>query len=190
VVLTKPASPRRRAILDAALECFVDHGYGATTIEAIRERSGASTGSVYHHFGSKEGIAAALYLDALRSYQAGAVAALHEGGVGALVRHHVAWIAESPDLARFLLAHRDPEVVAASRDELSSLNRAFFEDVRAWSAASDVRDLPLDLLHAVVLGPAQEWARHWLAGRAETDPKAAAALLADAAETAVRKEHR
>lgn len=188
MVLATHPSPRRRAILDAALECFVDHGYEATTIEAIRERSGASTGSVYHHFGSKEGIAAALYLDALRSYQAGAVAALHEGGVGALVRHHVAWIVESPDFARFLLAHRDPQVVAASRDELATLNRAFFDEVRAWSATSDVRDLPLDLLHAVVLGPAQEWARHWLAGRAETDPETAARVLADAAAVAVREE--
>lgn len=190
MVLVAPSSSRRRAILEAALDCFVEHGYEATTIEAIRERSGASTGSVYHHFGSKEGIAAALYLDALRSYQDGAVAALHEGGVGALVRHHVAWILESPDLARFLLAHRDPEVVAASRDELAALNRAFFEEVRAWAGASDVRELPLDLLHAVVLGPAQEWARHWLAGRAETDPETAAGVLAAAAETAVRKEHR
>jgi AcrR family transcriptional regulator len=190
VILAAPPSPRRRAILGAALECFVEHGYEATTIEAIRARSGASTGSVYHHFGSKEGIAAALYLDALRSYQDGAVAALHEGGVGALVRHHVRWIVGQPGRARFLLAHRDPEVVAASRDELAALNRSFFGEVRAWAATSEVRGLPLDLLHAVVLGPAQEWARHWLAGRAETDPETAADVLAAAAETAVRKEHR
>lgn len=188
MVLHPPATPRRRAILDAALECFVERGVEATTIEAIRDRSGASTGSVYHHFGSKEGIAAALYLDALGSYQEGAVAAMHERGIDGLVRHHVVWIAGSPDLARFLLAHRDPEVVAASRDELATLNRAFFDEVRAWAAASDVRDLPLDLLYAVTLGPAQEWARLWLAGRAETDPETAARILADAATVAIRKE--
>lgn len=186
MLLHVPATPRRRAILDAALECFVERGVEATTIEAIRERSGASTGSVYHHFGTKEGIAAALYLDALRSYQDDAVAALHEGGIGGLVRHHVAWIVESPDLGRFLLAHR--KVVTASRDELAALNRAFFDEVSAWAAASDVHDLPLDLLYAVTLGPAQEWARLWLAGRADTDPETAAGVLADAATVAVRKE--
>jgi AcrR family transcriptional regulator len=32
----------------------------------VRELSGASTGSIYHHFGDKEGLAAALYIEAMR----------------------------------------------------------------------------------------------------------------------------
>src|SRR5690349_25121687 len=67
---------RRQAILDAALECFSTLGYDQTTLADIRARSGASTGSIYHHFGSKERIAASLYLDGIHQTQAAGMAAL------------------------------------------------------------------------------------------------------------------
>jgi AcrR family transcriptional regulator len=40
--------------LDAALELFSTHGYGATSMRQISQRSGLSVGNLYHHFGSKE----------------------------------------------------------------------------------------------------------------------------------------
>jgi AcrR family transcriptional regulator len=68
---SSPRNDRRRAdILAAALECFTRSGYEATRIEDIRSRSGASIGSIYHHFGSKERIAAVLHVEAIRAYQA------------------------------------------------------------------------------------------------------------------------
>jgi AcrR family transcriptional regulator len=181
---------RREAILDAALECFVERGVAATTIEDVRAQSGASVGSIYHHFSGKEGIAAALYVAALRDYQAAALEALRAGGIRGLVEHYVEWIAADPQRARYLLTRREPEVARASRDELAELNRAFFAAIRAWVEASELRPLPLDLFHAVALGPAQEWARHWLSGRGDTEPAEAARVLADAAEAAIQKEPR
>ena len=56
---------RRTDILDAALEAFTVHGYSATSMSDLRRTTGASTGSLYHHFPSKEHLAAALYLEAL-----------------------------------------------------------------------------------------------------------------------------
>jgi AcrR family transcriptional regulator len=189
-MILEAARSRRDVILDAALECFAERGVAGTTIEDVRGRAGASVGSIYHHFGSKEGIAAALYVNALRDYQAGALEALRTGGVRALVEHYVDWIASNPERARYLLTRREPEVAQAARDELAEINRAFFTAVREWAQASGLRPLPLDLFHAVVLGPAQEWARHWLAGRGETEPAEAARVLADAAEAAIPKEPR
>ena len=52
---------RRDAILEAALEAF--DATGATAIEEVRRRSGASVGSIYHHFGNVDGVVAALYLE-------------------------------------------------------------------------------------------------------------------------------
>src|ERR1700674_3172631 len=75
------ASARRRAaIVAAALECFTRKGVAATTVEDLRRGSGASIGSIYHHFASKEHVAAALYLDALADYQRGMLVALQSGG--------------------------------------------------------------------------------------------------------------
>ncbi|MGA4603385.1 helix-turn-helix domain-containing protein, partial [Ectopseudomonas hydrolytica] len=47
---------RRQGIVAAAVAGDQVH----TTIEMIRDRSGASIGSLYHHFGNKERIIAAL----------------------------------------------------------------------------------------------------------------------------------
>src|ERR687889_726220 len=97
---------RKQEILAAALRGFAEKGLAGTTVEEVRRRSGASVGSIYHHFGDKEGIAAALYVDCLRQYQAGFRAVLAEGldaeaTVKALVRHHLRFVEADPDRARF-----------------------------------------------------------------------------------------
>src|SRR2546430_6168430 len=151
---------RREAILAAALRCFVREGYSATTIEDIRRESGASVGSLYHHFGGKDRIAAALYVEGLASYQDGFVVTLAEqddarAGVEALVRHHLRWVLGNPDLARFLLAMQETEVLAAASAELGGLNRIFFAAVRDWFARHpDLPDPPAELLETLLLRPA------------------------------------
>jgi AcrR family transcriptional regulator len=183
-----PAStPRREAILAAALHRFVRQGYTATTVEDICRDSGASVGSVYHHFGGKDRIAAALYVDSLAGYQAGFLATLRahddaRAGIEALVRHHLRWVRDHPDVARFVLAVGETEVVAAAASVLRRRNRAFFAAVGEWFAGHpELPDLPPDLLEPLLLGPAQEFTRHWLAGRVKTTPERAQAVLAAAA---------
>ena len=50
---------RRKAILEAALKSFSTKGFTETTMEDIKRLSGASTGSIYHHFENKEMLAQA-----------------------------------------------------------------------------------------------------------------------------------
>ena len=182
-----PPGSRRAAILDAALNCFVRRGYSSTTVDDIRRASGASVGSLYHHFGGKDRIAAALYVAGLADYQGGFQAVLAEhgdarSGVEAIVAYHLQWVDEHADLARFLLAMRETEVIAAAAPELHRRNRAFFAAVHAWFARhAELPDLPADLLEPLLLGPTQEFVRHWLAGRATTAPARAQAVLAAAA---------
>src|SRR5437016_14298453 len=106
---------RRDAILDAALACFNERGVSGTTIDDVRERASASVGSIYHHFGSKEQLAAALHVEGARSYQSGFLAVLEgqpgaRAGIEALVRYHLRWVADHPELARYMLAGSDTEV--------------------------------------------------------------------------------
>src|SRR4051812_46666617 len=110
MVLATPTTDRKQAILDAALATFLEKGVLATTIDDVRERSGASVGSIYHHYGSKEGIAAALFVEGMRSYQDGAVDALRAKGVRGFVRRHVRWVADTPQLAPYLRTQREPSV--------------------------------------------------------------------------------
>jgi AcrR family transcriptional regulator len=188
---------RRAAILNAALPVFLRRGVAAASIEEIRRRSGASIGSIYHHFSSKEGIAAVLYIDALGDYQDGLLAVLREqadtrAGIEASVRHHLGWIEAHPDRARFLFAGVDPATALAGGRDLREMNRRFFDAVLSWLSPrverGELRDAPPDVLHALWVGPGQELSRHWLAGRISMSPLSAAPTLAQAAWQALRKE--
>jgi AcrR family transcriptional regulator len=186
---------RRRQILDAALRCFAEQGYEATTLGHIRARSGASTGSIYHLFASKEEIAGAVYLDGLGRYQAGFLEVLAhkktaEAIVRACVEYYLAWVEANEPLARFILHTRQAELVPAVRSELRSMNRTFFgalaEMVERHVQSGQIKAMPRELFHAVVMGPAHEYARTWLAGRRRVPLREASRLLAEASWDAVR----
>jgi AcrR family transcriptional regulator len=190
------STSRRDSILGAALECFNARGVSETTIDEVRERAGASVGSLYHHFGGKEQLAAALHVEGARSYQGGFLAELQEhrtarGGIQAIVRYHLRWVAEHRELARYMLAGNDAEVAASAATQLRELNRAFFAAIADWMEPhvrrGALRPFAVDLYDALVLGPAQEFARHWLAGRTTTSLSAAEPALVSAAWNAVRK---
>jgi AcrR family transcriptional regulator len=191
------ARSRRQEILDAALEAFTEKGFAAATIEDVRTRSGASTGSIYHHFGGKEAIAAALYVEGLADYQRGFLRTLRrehepEARVRELVRHHLRWIARNAPLARFIFNRRETEVREATEQPLAQMNRRFFSEVTALLEpqfeSGELRRMPADVFNSVLIGPSQEFSRHWLAGRTRTSIKAAEGFLADAAWEAVRGE--
>ena len=188
---------RREAILSAALECFTDRGFAATTVAEIRDRSGASIGSIYHHFGGKEGLAAELYVEGLRGYQAGLLEALErtphaEGSIRGLVRHHLRWVESNPKLAKFLMGRRETELRLATEARVRELNRGFFPQVGAWMErhvrSKELRPLPPDLWEPLLLGPSQEFGRLWLAGRTRISLRRAERELAEATWNAVRAD--
>ena len=55
------SADRRAMLIDAGLECLKRGGIRAFTIDRICAVSGASRGLVTHHFGSKDGLLAAVY---------------------------------------------------------------------------------------------------------------------------------
>jgi AcrR family transcriptional regulator len=184
---------RRAAILDAALAEFNAHGVAGASIDDIRRRSRASVGSIYHHFGGKDGIAAAIYLQGLGDYQDGFVVTLQRAattrdGITAGVRHHLEWIEANPDLARFLFLGAATAPVA----ELRRLNRRFFGAVTRWLRPAvdrgELLSLSPELLSALWVGPSQELARHWLAGRTREPVADAADVLAEAAWRSLSKQ--
>ena len=56
----KPDGAREK-VLATALRLFTEKGYFSTSMRDITRESAVSTGSIYHHFKDKEGVAAALY---------------------------------------------------------------------------------------------------------------------------------
>jgi AcrR family transcriptional regulator len=196
----RPATDKRRQeILTAALEAFSERGYDATTLGEIRARSGASVGSIYHLFAGKEEIASAVYVEGLRGYQGGFIERMAaepsaEGAVRVSVTYYLAWVEDNEKLARFLLTMRRTELLPAVREELRQMNRAFFRALKESLAphvrAGIVKRIPWELFLVIVIGPAHEHARLWLAGRSSLRPVEAAPFLSDAAWAAVRLDPR
>ena len=187
-------SQRRRAILDAALECFSTVGYDQTTLADIRHRAGASTGSIYHHFGSKEQIAGSLYLDAIRATQDHGIAALlrtrtGRTGIHALVGSYLDWVEANPDRARFLLWMRHAEFVVPGEPEIDGLNAQVQRQAQEWFArrieAGELPDVDPSIRRALVFGPCRHWASRWLAGDTTLTVAQAKRQLAPAAYAAL-----
>ena len=57
---TRDPEKTRERILDAAQALILDHGFGATTVDAVVGRAGITKGAFFHHFGSKSDLARAL----------------------------------------------------------------------------------------------------------------------------------
>jgi TetR/AcrR family transcriptional repressor of nem operon len=57
---TRDPEKTRERILDAAQALILDHGFGATTVDAVVNRAGITKGAFFHHFGSKSDLARAL----------------------------------------------------------------------------------------------------------------------------------
>ncbi|WP_342242916.1 TetR/AcrR family transcriptional regulator [Pseudomonas sp. OTU5201] len=186
---------RKDDILQAALACFSEQGVDATTIEMIRDRSGASIGSLYHHFGNKERIIAALYLEGVSGYarllEAG-FAKVHsaEGCIKLLVACYVDWVLENPDWARFILHSRGRVEASELGEQLRETNRLHHgrieEILRPHRESGAYREMPRDCFVSVVIGPVQDFTRNWLAGRTRTSLADCRELFMQVAWDAVR----
>ncbi|MEE4380354.1 MAG: TetR/AcrR family transcriptional regulator [Pseudomonadales bacterium] len=191
-----PGSAARRAqILAAALACFTEQGLEAATMEQICERARCSVGSLYHHFGSKSGVASRLFVEGLADLNAGLIERLEqcesaEAGVRAVVHHYADWMTAHPELGRFLLHSRDIDFTPEARSELRTLHHNHFGAVFSWFGVfvlrGEMKQLPAETYIPIISGPVEDYARLWLVGRVRTPLAEVAGVFADAAWAAMR----
>ncbi|MES1944759.1 transcriptional regulator [Salinisphaera sp. PC39] len=193
--MSRNTSERRDRILAAALQCFNEKGVEATGIGEICTRSGASIGSVYHHFGSKEGIAATLLAEGLRSNTHQLEERLErtrgaQPGIRAVVASLIDWIAAHPDWARFIYTVTHGSLNQAGGAELRTANdyhaqlieRHFGPHIKA----GEFRRLPSECLASIVVGPVHDFARRWLGGQISGDIRDYINVFANTAWISVR----
>ena len=127
----------RTRIIEGALRRFSQDGVSATTLASLREESGVSVGSFYHHFASKEHVFGVLYTEILESYQERFVAELvsHQearDGIEAVVAFHMRWAGEHPERARLLISERPPRKQEPGGAEVAQARHGFFRQVSDW----------------------------------------------------------
>jgi AcrR family transcriptional regulator len=126
-------------ILQSALELFSSKGYDATSVREICEASGITKPTLYHFYGSKEGVYRALVEGVLDRFRSELVDRIGEPGpvderLQRVARQYFDAARGQRDLMRFLfsIVHNPPE--SAPAIDLSS----FYEDiVRRVSEVTD-----------------------------------------------------
>jgi AcrR family transcriptional regulator len=166
---------RRDELLDAALTCFSERGLLGTRIEDIRRVAGASPSSVYNLFDGLPSLTVALLARTFERLFAHVTSrALAEdgpdGAVRALVDGHLEWVLSHEDEARFMYGAMALELAADQREELAELKARLAVPVMEHLASLAGDDAwpawPASTLEFVVLGPAHEACRRYLAGTA------------------------
>ena len=96
-------------IAGVAARLFATRGYDATSVREVVEAAGVTKPTLYYHFGSKEGLAQALFtvpmarlVEALRAIVDGPGDPVAQ--MEAFAAAHVAFCREDPDRARFAFA--------------------------------------------------------------------------------------
>jgi AcrR family transcriptional regulator len=129
------APPRKHdtdRILDAARELALRDGPRAVSVAAIARHSGAPAGTLYHRFGSRDGILAAAWQRALERFHRRWLEAAQtpdpvESGV-AMAVSVVTFARERPEDARLLLTLRRRDLLDAEGDA-SELNLPVAEQI-------------------------------------------------------------
>lgn len=153
-------TPPSEQVLDAALNLFTEQGYFNTSIPDIVKASSVSTGSIYHHFRDKEGIAKRLYeslvermeshFDEIETHHASA----HDR-CRAVIALLFRITEHEPAIMRFMLFSRHREFIPDQQPVCSS--RPFVqmrEMVTAGMAAGEIRQMTPIVAAAGVFGGA------------------------------------
>lgn len=150
---------KRAQLMASARALFAKRGYAATTTADVARHAGVSEGIVFHHFGSKAELLAAVAAD----YGRGLAEAMETAGAAvtparateASLRAAFAYVRAQGELARFLTAAAEPNeataVKGASREPIvASIER----QVRAQQSGGFLRPLDprvtAELLYALV----------------------------------------
>ena len=191
-------SALKSRVMEVSLAHFSDVGIEQTNVGDILQDADCSVGSLYHHFGSKEGIAEALFVEGVDHFNAGLLAALlprrtASTGIKAMVTFCCEWVTDQPQLAAFLLS-REIKLSELARLELREKDRAFGQSTYDWFAphvkSGELQALPTGLYMPLICGPTLECSRMWLSGRSARSPGEVAAILAEASWQSVRKSVR
>ncbi len=186
---------RRSDIIQAALFCFDEYGFNETTIEDIRKRSNASSGSIYHHFKSKDQLGAAVYLEGIKHYQSGMLENMEKhntpkGLIESMVGYYFQWMKDNAAWARYLMQMRQEAFMEITENSIASANKQFIECLAGLFSpkikAGKLRKLPLEIYLSLILGPCECYGRFWLDKVTDADIRLATKEIIESAWSALK----
>ncbi len=172
-------------LLDAALELLAAEGPAGVTMAGTARAAGAPSGSVYHRFGDRGGLLAALWSRTVTRFEGGFLAAVGDGDVRGAAAHVVRWSRRHPAEALVLLQGASALGAAGwpagERRALAAQNRRM---ARALQELATRIDADPDRLALALVDVPYAVVRRHLSGGGRI-PRTAEDLVADAAEALV-----
>jgi AcrR family transcriptional regulator len=163
----------RKLIIEAAIQCFVDLGYGRTTTMRIAEAAGLSRGAMLHHFPSKIDIVKAavdeLHFKRLKAFRKSIMQApaAGKGRVHVAVQAYWRHVRHPTFVAFFELsvaARTDPELEAILKPAQAAFDEEWYrtaaEAFPEWQSDTAAFDLALDLSRYLLEGMAVSFLTH------------------------------
>jgi AcrR family transcriptional regulator len=150
----------RRHILDTALGLFTRDGFFNTSIHDIQREAGVSIGSIYNHFGGKEGVAKALYdmlleqMDEVVNEVTASRSGAYERGRG-VVQRLFELAEQMPETMRFILGAKHREFLPDEPPICSAKPFVRLRDiVNEGIASGELRRMDPWVAASCVFGPA------------------------------------
>ena len=190
----KQTNELKSRVMAVALGHFSEVGIERTNVSNILTDAACSVGSLYHHFGNKEGIAEALFIDGVNQFNSSLLAALlpkktASKGVKAIVTFCCEWVTGQPELAGFLLS-REVTLSDSAKLDLRKMDRVFGQSIYNWFVphvkSGALLELPTSMYVPLICGSTLEYSRFWLSGRNNRSPSDVASILAQAAWQSVK----
>lgn len=175
------AADTRSKAINVAKLLFATNGYDAVSTADIYKTANISNGSLFHHFGSKEGIAVAVFIELVRDYQTKIAENLASttkaaDGIDTFIRTHNMWIEGDPDGARILFNGHHPSWSDSALKSIRAENQGFGQAIQSWrtnlSDGALLDSWSIALIMATLIGSTQVLCRAWLAGQSNTPPSA------------------
>ncbi|MFJ9431555.1 TetR/AcrR family transcriptional regulator [Streptomyces sp. NPDC101490] len=175
-------------ILATALRVYAESGQQGFTVNAVTKAGKVSLGSLYHHFGSFDGLAAALYIQCMGKLFDEMNEALRRSrtartGVRAVVQAYLRFTQEQREAALFLHASAYSGSLALHAEEIRAAKEVMTAPMNEWLRArmekGEVAPMPGSVVEVLVMGPVAEAARRWLSSTYDLDLAEAVRLLPD-----------
>lgn len=175
-MVQKRSQKTRDLVLDTATELVIEHGHQNMAMKDLVERSGVSNGSIFHHFGSKDGVLEAIFVSERRAYL-GYVAECILGyngdpceAMGEGARAAILFQARDPQRHfRLITQFSHSEWLAQNTQLWADLAVEIERPVMEWAiphlAAGRLPMLPPATIQSLMLGPAELVCNQWRNGR-------------------------
>tara|TARA_R110002072_G_scaffold1780_2_gene14599 strand:- start:6569 stop:7159 length:591 start_codon:yes stop_codon:yes gene_type:complete len=188
-------SALKSRVIEVALAHFSEVGIARTNVGDILKDANCSVGSLYHHFGNKEGIAEALFVDGVSQFNTNLLAALlprhsANNGIKSIVTFCCEWVTDQSRLAAYLLS-REIKLSNSAKEELREMDGALAQSLFDWFVphvkSGTLQELPTGMYVPLICGPTLEHSRMWLSGRSRKSPRDVSPILAEAAWQSVKR---